>query len=487
MRGWSWLEKTQVGQRSPMTSSTCAMRARHAPRLPRHRQRLEVEGEVQLVAVAEVGRDQLGLGEVDLADHHAVAGVLVEHGANAAQQRVRALVVVRADDVEVAADDVGLRDVGQRGVLADEVHDVGAEAVDAAVQPEAQHVVHRLDDLRVVPVEVGLLGQEGVQVPLLGGLVPRPRGAAAEGRRPVVGRMRPACRRASGTSRAWASRATRGSRRTTDAGRRCGWAPSPAARGCRARARRPAGRRRPRGRRRAGRRRSSRPRRSRSRPSASGRSATARARRPRATAGAPGARAGPRGRRRRRPTRRRTSADRSGRRPTPATTCGGEGYGPATRRWQLGCRPWQTWHRSESSAPGSWARASRSQRRGPAWPSSSTSRRPRRSSTRARRSRARSRARSSASGSPPTRARRCSGASSGRPTSTPSPSPSSSSRRSSRTRRSRRRRSRTSTPRSAPRRSSRRTPRRSRSPGSRPPPGAPIASWGCTSSRRSPS
>ena len=308
------------------------VRDARAPRagLPRHRQRLEVEGEVQLVAVAEVGRDELGLGEVDLADHHAVAGVLVEHGANAAQERVRALVVVGADDVEVAADDVGLGDVGQRGVLADEVHDVGAEAVDAAVQPEAQHVVHGLDDLRVVPVEVGLLGQEGVQVPLLGGLVPRPRGAAAEGRRPVVGR---AVRRAVVPAvpvRAWASRATRGSRRTTGAGRRCGWAPSPAARGCRARAHRRAGRRRSRGRRRAGRRRSSRPRRSRSRPSASGRSATARARRPRATAGAPAARAALRGRRRRRPRRRRTSADRSGRRPTPATTCGGEGYGPAT-------------------------------------------------------------------------------------------------------------------------------------------------------------
>ena len=185
----------------------------------------------------------------------------------------------------------------------------------------------------VVPVEVGLLGQEGVQVPLLGRLVPGPRGAAAEGRRPVVGRIDPGhpCRRASGTSRAWASRATRGSRRTTDAGRRCGWGPSPGARGCRARAHRRAARRRPRGRRRAGRRRSSRPRRSRSPPSASGRSATARARRRRATAGAPGARAALRGRRRRRPRRRRTSADRSGRRPTPATTCGGEGYGPPTR------------------------------------------------------------------------------------------------------------------------------------------------------------
>ena len=157
--------------------------------LPRHRERLEVEGEVQLVGVPEVGRDELRLGEVDLAHDHAVARVVVQHGADPAQERVCALVVVRAHDVEVAADDVGRGDVGQRGVLADEVHDVGAEAVDAAVQPEAQHVVHRLDDRGLVPVEVGLLGQEGVQVPLLGGRVPRPRGAAAEGRRPVVGRM----------------------------------------------------------------------------------------------------------------------------------------------------------------------------------------------------------------------------------------------------------------------------------------------------------
>ena len=169
-----------------------------------------------------------------------------------------------------------------------------------------------------------------MQVPLLGGLVPRPRGAAAEGRRPVVGRtVRRAVVPAVPVALGRVAR-RRGSRRTTGAGRRCGWAPSPAARGCRARARRRAARRRSRGRRRADRRRSSRRRRSRSRPSASGRSATARARRPRATAGGPAARAAPRGRRRRRPRRRRTSADRSGRRPTPATTCGGEGYGPAT-------------------------------------------------------------------------------------------------------------------------------------------------------------
>ena len=184
--------------------------------LPRHGERLEVEGEVQLVAVAEIGGDQLRPGEVDLADHHAVAGILVEHRADPAQQRVRPRVVVGAHHVEVAADDVGLGDVGQRGVLADEVHDVRAEAVDAAVQPEAQHVVHRADHLRVVPVEVGLLGQEGVQVPLPGGRVPRPRGAAAERGGPVVGRDAPASRRASGTSRAW--RESRDARLSTNHG-----------------------------------------------------------------------------------------------------------------------------------------------------------------------------------------------------------------------------------------------------------------------------
>ena len=68
------------------------------------------------------------------------------------------------------------RIVGQARVLADAVDDVDAEPVDPAVEPEAHHPVHRLDDLGVGPVEVGLLGQELVEVPLAGGLVPRPGG-----------------------------------------------------------------------------------------------------------------------------------------------------------------------------------------------------------------------------------------------------------------------------------------------------------------------
>ena len=66
--------------------------------------------------------------------------------------------------------------------------DVHAEAVDAALEPEAQRLVHRGLDAGLVPVEVGLLGQEEVQVPLPRGFVPGPRRAVAEGRAPVVGR-----------------------------------------------------------------------------------------------------------------------------------------------------------------------------------------------------------------------------------------------------------------------------------------------------------
>jgi hypothetical protein len=70
------------------------------------------------------------------------------------------------------------------------VRDVDPEAVDAAPQPEAQDVVHRRLDLWLVPVEVGLLGQERVQVPLARDLVARPRGPLiAEVRDPPVRRL----------------------------------------------------------------------------------------------------------------------------------------------------------------------------------------------------------------------------------------------------------------------------------------------------------
>jgi hypothetical protein len=69
-----------------------------------------------------------------------------------------------------------------------EVDDVEAVAVDAELEPELHRREHGVLDLRVVEVQVGLAGQEIVQVVLPAGRVPLP-GAAAEDRQPVVRRV----------------------------------------------------------------------------------------------------------------------------------------------------------------------------------------------------------------------------------------------------------------------------------------------------------
>ncbi len=73
--------------------------------------------------------------------------------------------------------------------LGDQVDDIHPEAVDPAVEPPAHHVVDRLADVGVLPVEVRLLAAEQVQVVLAGGLVQLP-GRAGEEALPV-GRLRP--------------------------------------------------------------------------------------------------------------------------------------------------------------------------------------------------------------------------------------------------------------------------------------------------------
>ena len=54
--------------------------------------------------------------------------------------------------------------VAQLAVLDQPVRDVDTEAGDAAVEPEAEDAVELGADVRVPPVEVGLLGRELVQV-----------------------------------------------------------------------------------------------------------------------------------------------------------------------------------------------------------------------------------------------------------------------------------------------------------------------------------
>ncbi len=81
--------------------------------------------------------------------------------------------------------------VAELGVLVQPVRDVDPEARHAPVEPEPQDLGELLVHHRVPPVQVGLAGQEVVQVVLAARLVQRP-GGVTIGRQPVV--RRPAVR-----------------------------------------------------------------------------------------------------------------------------------------------------------------------------------------------------------------------------------------------------------------------------------------------------
>ena len=118
----------------------------------------EVVRQVQLVAGLEVADDAVQVLQRHLPHEHPVV-VFVDHLADPAQVAVDRLPVL----VVPAR---GARLVAQQRVLGDLGDRVQAQPVDAAVHPEAQHVVHGGHDLGVLPVEVGLLAHEAVQVVL---------------------------------------------------------------------------------------------------------------------------------------------------------------------------------------------------------------------------------------------------------------------------------------------------------------------------------
>ena len=162
----------------------------------------EVEGIAHLDAVAagRVGGDDLqpALRVADLADR-GDRRIFVEQAAEAAQELEvlrpalvveMILEVVRVDrrrDRIVALAFRQRRIVLEPGRMEIEVDRVEAEAVDAALQPEADGLEQRVLHGAVVEIEVRLLGEEIVQVVLAAARVPLP-GRAAEDRQPVVGR-----------------------------------------------------------------------------------------------------------------------------------------------------------------------------------------------------------------------------------------------------------------------------------------------------------
>src|SRR3954454_2404299 len=75
-------------------------------------------------------------------------------------------------------------------MLAEDRHGVDADPFDTTIEPEGEHAIEVVDDVGVVPVEIGLPRRERVLVPLsrravgLGDASPR---RTAEDRPPVVG------------------------------------------------------------------------------------------------------------------------------------------------------------------------------------------------------------------------------------------------------------------------------------------------------------
>ena len=79
------------------------------------------------------------------------------------------------------------RIVAQQRIFHNKMRNIDTEAIYAALQPGAQHIEHGCHNLRIAPVQVGLLFQEAMQVVLSAGLIPFPGGAAKDAQ-PVVRR-----------------------------------------------------------------------------------------------------------------------------------------------------------------------------------------------------------------------------------------------------------------------------------------------------------
>ena len=166
-------------------------RAKRA-RLPRREQKTEVERLLQLVGT-KIVRERARVARPHFTDHHAIA-IAVEHAPKAANDVVHlglvgAVALFVCEPLELRK----LLSRGDFGIVAklrvlDHLRDhIDAKSIDAAIEPEANHVVHRLDDLGIAKVEVGLLAQKRMQVPFAARRVELPR-RAAEGALPVVRR-----------------------------------------------------------------------------------------------------------------------------------------------------------------------------------------------------------------------------------------------------------------------------------------------------------
>ncbi len=141
--------------------SVCWIDSRKDAALHGRVEEVEVERGVHLVWT-QVCREPFDVGHPDLTDEHARAGIRVGDRAPRAVDVVQFVTVFGG----MLAGALLLADLGQVGVLDQQGRGVDAHTRDAAVEPELQDLLVLAAHIGVVPVEVGLLGSEHVQVPL---------------------------------------------------------------------------------------------------------------------------------------------------------------------------------------------------------------------------------------------------------------------------------------------------------------------------------
>src|SRR4051812_35760075 len=123
---------------------------------------------------------------------------LIHHAAEFFQAGHRLRSVIRKDAPESlrrrrAALDLGIRGViAQQRIFNQDGAGIHAETIHSTLHPEAQHLRHGHAHLRISPIQVRLLREEGVVIVLARPMVPLP-SAAAETTEPVVRRASIRC------------------------------------------------------------------------------------------------------------------------------------------------------------------------------------------------------------------------------------------------------------------------------------------------------
>ena len=152
----------------------------------------EVERKVRAGKILTIVGDEALDRQVNLADQNALV-IFIEHAAHLGDhlmyfRLVGGVHLLEPPDLALTRRPARIRRiVAQLGILNQMPDHIDTKTVDAAVEPEAQHIVHRLAHCRIAPIEVGLLAQEGVVIVLSRRRIEAP-GWAAEIADPIARR-----------------------------------------------------------------------------------------------------------------------------------------------------------------------------------------------------------------------------------------------------------------------------------------------------------